>query len=206
MILGFPALLFTAQMFFGVDEATHRAQPVKPPLCTQAGDVCVGDDILGTVTKVHDGDGFTVAGHSLRLKNIDAPEVSPPPGVRHTDANRRGQPYGRDSRDTLAGLVLHRSVLATIADIDRNNRPVALLYLDGQPGKTVNAELVSLGAAFTYTEDNDDPFLPLLEADAKLAQRGLWALPEADRLPPWIWRACVSGRAVCLPPKPVSKP
>lgn len=33
-----------------------------------------------------------------------------------------------------------------------------------------------------------DPMFPVLEAAARDAKRGLWSLPEADRIPPWDWR------------------
>jgi endonuclease YncB( thermonuclease family) len=33
-----------------------------------------------------------------------------------------------------------------------------------------------------------DPELYRLEREAREAHRGLWALPEAQRVPPWEWR------------------
>jgi endonuclease YncB( thermonuclease family) len=53
----------------------------------------------------------------------------------------------------------------------------------------VNAEMVRQGAAWVYRKYNRDPSLLLLEREARSARRGLWALPEAERTPPWEWRA-----------------
>ena len=36
-----------------------------------------------------------------------------------------------------------------------------------------------------------------LEAEAKAAKRGLWGLPEAERMPPWDWRH--GGKAQASP-------
>lgn len=55
-------------------------------------------------------------------------------------------------------------------------------------GRPVNAEMVDRGAAWVYAGYNRDPALPPLEAEARVARRGLWGLPEAERVPPWEWR------------------
>jgi hypothetical protein len=68
---------------------------------------------------------------------------------------------------------------------DRYGRTVGRVYVDGLD---VNAELVRIGHAWVYREYAKDSKLYRLEAEAKAAQRGLWALPEAQRAPPWEWR------------------
>ena len=52
----------------------------------------------------------------------------------------------------------------------------------------VNAEMIRQGAAWAYRQYLKDQSLLKLEADAKTAKRGLWALPEAANCPPWDWR------------------
>src|SRR3954453_8529377 len=66
----------------------------------------------------------------------------------------------------------------------------------------VNAELVRQGAAWVYRKYSRDPLLLLLEQEARSARRGLWALPETERLPPWEWRAAAreSRTHVDMPP------
>ena len=52
----------------------------------------------------------------------------------------------------------------------------------------VNAELIHKGAAWVYRDYVRDRTLFALEDEARNAKRGLWALPEAERIPPWEWR------------------
>ena len=68
-------------------------------------------------------------------------------------------------------------------------------------GKDVNRELVSRGAAWVYRAYSKDKSLLQLEAEAKAPRRGLWALPEADRMPPWDWRKAGRVQSIAkLPP------
>ena len=41
------------------------------------------------------------------------------------------------------------------------------------------------GAAWVYRQYSRDPALRVLEQAAWEERRGLWALPEAERVPPW---------------------
>jgi hypothetical protein len=52
----------------------------------------------------------------------------------------------------------------------------------------VNAALVQQGAAWVYRQYAHDSRLVELEQQAQAARRGLWALPKAQRIPPWEWR------------------
>jgi endonuclease YncB( thermonuclease family) len=53
----------------------------------------------------------------------------------------------------------------------------------------VNAAMVQRGAAWAYRDYLRDPRLIAVEAQAKSARVGLWALPAGQRLPPWEYRA-----------------
>jgi Metal binding domain of Ada/Staphylococcal nuclease homologue len=48
--------------------------------------------------------------------------------------------------------------------------------------------MVRRGAALVYRKYAKDPSLYELENEARPARRGIWALPEAERKPPWKWR------------------
>jgi endonuclease YncB( thermonuclease family) len=85
----------------------------------------------------------------------------------------------------LAALVFRRRVTVVVVDTDRYGRTVGRVIAGGTD---VNAAMVRRGAAWVYRAYSDDPALLRLEAEARAARRGLWALPEAQRQPPWDWR------------------
>ena len=142
-----------------------------------AGQPALAERIAGRVVGVADGDTLTVLADGkrqvrVRLGGIDAPE--------------RRQPYGTRARQGLSALGFGRAVQVEVEDTDRYGRPVGRVRVGG---RDVNAEMVRRGAARVYMRYNRDPSLVPLEAEARAARRGLWALPEAERVPPWEWRA-----------------
>ena len=70
--------------------------------------------------------------------------------------------------------------------------------LGGTTGRTVGrpyvgdvdvcAELVENGFSWAYRRYLRDPKLLELEKGAKDSNRGLWSLPEYERIAPWDWR------------------
>jgi hypothetical protein len=52
----------------------------------------------------------------------------------------------------------------------------------------VTVEMIRSGAAWEYRTYSDDVLLYELERTARNERRGLWDLPESDRLSPWNWR------------------
>jgi endonuclease YncB( thermonuclease family) len=137
----------------------------------------LAEEIHGRVVGIADGDTFTLLakGHQqvrIRLADIDTPE--------------RRQPYGDRSRQALAALVFNRPVRVAVVDTDRYRRIVGRVH---QGAVDVNAEMVRRGAAWVSVRYNRDPSLVPVQAEAQRARRGLWALPEADRVAPWEWRA-----------------
>lgn len=48
--------------------------------------------------------------------------------------------------------------------------------------------MVRRGAAWVYRKYAKDQNLYVLEDEARAAKRGLWRLPEVQRVPPWEWR------------------
>jgi len=129
----------------------------------------------GTVVRVFDGDTLEVlVGRQpvrVRLAGIDTPE--------------RGQPWAERSKQALSQRVFRKAVRINEVDVDRYGRTVGEVYADNV---CVGCELVREGHAWVYRRFSDDPVLLGLEAEARAARRGLWSLPEAQRVPPWQWR------------------
>lgn len=107
----------------------------------------------------------------IRIFGIDAPE--------------HGQPWSRKSKEALRRRVFGKEVRINEVDTDAYGRTVGEVYADDV---CVGCELVREGHAWVYRQYSQDPVLLALEADAREHRRGLWALPEAERIPPWEWR------------------
>ncbi|HPF57256.1 MAG TPA: thermonuclease family protein [Candidatus Competibacteraceae bacterium] len=134
------------------------------------------ESLTGRVITVNDGDTLIlrIADRQpvkVRLAGIDAPEYN--------------QPYGKAARRALSAWVSGRTVQVTVYSRDDYGRVVGTLDVSSQ---NVEAALVKQGAAWVYRRYNRNPHLLELEAQAKAAHRGLWALPEDQRIPPWVWR------------------
>lgn len=134
------------------------------------------NELRARVVGVTDGDTITVLTEQqrqirVRLAEIDAPE--------------RRQPYGDRARQMLAGLVFERRVRLMVTSTDRNGRLIARVFVGS---RDINAEMVRRGGAWVYGRYSSDAELLRQEAAARTARRGLWALHEPERLPPWEWR------------------
>ena len=134
-------------------------------------------EIAGRVVGISDGDTLTLLDGSrrevrVRLAEIDTPE--------------RGQPYGDRARQALSDLAFGKAVRVAVVDTDRHGRTVGRVH---EGAVDVNAEMARRGAAWVYRRYSRDPSLLRLEEEARAARLGLWALPEAQRTPPWEWRA-----------------
>lgn len=150
-------------------------------------------EYAGKIISISDGDTITLLvpdGASfkqvkVRLGEIDTPESA--------------QPYGARAKQTLSDLAFGKQARVIEQDRDRYGRTVGRVYVGGVD---VNAEMIRQGAAWAYRQYLKDQSLLTLEQQAKAAKRGLWALPEAQRCPPWDWRkkACpTSGTAPAAP-------
>ena len=127
--------------------------------------------------RIADGDSFAVARSSsapmeeIRIFGIDAPE--------------RSQPWSRRAREALSERVFGKVVRIEPVERDRYDRIVAHVYADGVP---VGEQQVREGHAWVFRRYTDSKALLALEAEARASGRGLWSLPEAERIPPWDWR------------------
>lgn len=139
-------------------------------------------DLLGRVVGITDGDTLTLLTERreevrIRLAEIDTPES--------------GQPYGSRARQILSDLAFGKPVRVAVRDTDRYGRTVGRVFAGALD---VNAEMVRRGAAWVYRRYSDDPALLRLEQAARAERVGLWSLPEAERAPPWEWRAAERRR------------
>jgi len=129
----------------------------------------------GKVIGITDGDTLTLLvdkkEFKIRLAEIDTPE--------------KGQPYGNKAKQALSNFVFGKEVRVVKQDIDRYGRIVGRLYIDNLD---VNAEMVRLGYAWVYRKYAKDEKLYELEKQAQAERRGLWALPDYQRISPWAWR------------------
>jgi len=127
------------------------------------------------VVRVVDGDTLEVLADGrpvrVRIFGIDTPE--------------RGQPWSRKAKEALARRVAGKEVRINEVDTDDYGRLVGEVYADDV---CVGCELVREGHAWVYRRYTQDRVLLALEAEAREHRRGLWALPEAERIPPWEWR------------------
>lgn len=155
------------------------------PLCSQA------ETITGKVVGISDGDTLTLLTVGKRQVKVRLAEIDTP---------ERAQPYGTRAQQQLSALAFGKQAELQVQDTDRYGRTVARVIVGGQD---VNREMVLKGAAWVYRAYNRDNSLLANEAEAKAQKRGLWALPEAERVPPWDWRKAErSGQVIRFAVKP----
>jgi micrococcal nuclease len=138
--------------------------------------IATAQEYIGRVVGISDGDTITILDDrkqqiKVRLAEIDTPESA--------------QPYGTRAKQELSGLVFGKTVIVKVQDTDRYGRKVGRVYKDDVD---VNAEMIRCGAAWVYRKYARDQRLYNLEKQARQNKKGLWSLPEAERIPPWEWR------------------
>jgi endonuclease YncB( thermonuclease family) len=131
--------------------------------------------LAGRVVGITDGDTLTLlVDHErvrIRLAQIDAPEM--------------GQPYGKKAKAALSALAFDQQARVEVVDIDRYGRTVGEVFVDGID---VNHAMVREGNAWAYTKYSHSTEIVLLEDRARATSKGLWAMAESQRDPPWLWR------------------
>lgn len=141
-----------------------------------------GQTYTAKVTKVADGDTITVldnngAQHKIRFAYIDAPE--------------KAQAHGIASKDALEQLVGGKQVSVYVTDVDRYQREVAVVSVNGLD---VNYEQIKNGNAWHYqtyakkSQPSSDynKYAAALQ-NAEKNRVGLWRGKNPQE--PWNWRA-----------------
>lgn len=132
-------------------------------------------ELQGKVVAIADGDTFTLLDaqnrqHKVRLYGVDAPE--------------KGQDWSKLSKEALRKKVFGKKVMLRWKSKDRWKRIIAWVYT--ADSACVNEALLSDGAAWHFTEYDQNPAWALLETNARKQKRGLWSQPAP--LAPWLWR------------------
>jgi endonuclease YncB( thermonuclease family) len=147
------------------------------------------DVIVGRVIRVIDGDTILLDGpnglrQSVRIEGIDAPESA--------------QPYGRESRESLAQLVSVGQVRADCPKLDHRTSVVCRVWAHPTDCPTCNRTIdvglaqVSAGMAWWYRRyefEQSPKERERYAAEEKTARdnrRGLWA--GNNPVAPWDWR------------------
>jgi micrococcal nuclease len=148
-------------------------------------------EFTARIIAVLDGDTVLVRRHGrpmkIRLAEIDAPE--------------KEQPYGETSKLSLSGMVMGKTVKIAGQTMDQYGRLLAHLSVTApRPAEDrasggasladdcldVNAEQISRGMAWEYSDFHSNKALVMLQNQAKQTLRGLWK--QGHPIPPWKWR------------------
>ncbi len=166
--------------------------------CSRQPDLRRGES--GAVARVTDGDLIALdTGLRVRLAEIEAPS---PYG--------EGAPYGEEARDLLEREAVGRQAQLYYGGLsrDRYERALAHVFVSTEAGQPVwlNGLMVREGAARVRTyPDNAAKVRDLygLEAEARAAARGLWALDDYRVRSPQDWPAPDEPRAFMIAEAPL---
>ena len=131
------------------------------------------------VADIVDGATLILAdGRTVRLAGLDVPR---PAGERRPASGGRGDLVAAQAKEALAALVAGHDVGLTVAarPVDRYGHTMA--HVVDPQGRWVQAEMVTRGlarVAIFADERTGLAELLALEAAAREARRGIWALPE----------------------------
>jgi endonuclease YncB( thermonuclease family) len=126
--------------------------------------------------RIIDGDSLEIEGTRIRLHGIDAPEAK-------QTCQRDGIDWlcGQEASKALRDYVGDYELRCERLDTDRYGRMVARCFMPD--GTDIGEWMVSSGWALAYRRYSNDYVDE--EADAKTAERGLWA---GEFIEPWMWR------------------
>jgi micrococcal nuclease len=140
-------------------------------LCILVSCLLARNELAGTVVRVIDGDSIVIlmqkTQYEIRLEGVDCPEM--------------GQPFGKAAKKFTSKMAFGKTVTISVKEKDKYGRTVGTVYLED--GTNLCRELVRAGLAWWYRQYSDDAILAELEEEARVAKRGLWALPDPQ--PPW---------------------
>ena len=144
------------------------------PLLVAAG-AAGAESIEGKVVTVSDGDTLTIVDKDAKRRRVRLAEI---------DAPERKQPFGNESRTSLAAICLQKAAAVEVVEIDTHGRAVGKVKCAEIDAK---AEQVRRGMAWVNARNTlpNSP-LPEMETNARLRGLGLWAGDKPE--PPWEWR------------------
>jgi endonuclease YncB( thermonuclease family) len=129
--------------------------------------------------EVIDGDTIRIAGETVRLEGIDAPETR----QECEDAAGRSYACGELATRSLGRLIARESVTCYLTGRDSYDRALGICE---SGGLEINAEMVRMGWALAFRRYSARYVQQ--EKEAEQARAGLWA---GTFDPPWNWRAAV---------------
>lgn len=139
------------------------------------GLMCAEAQQTAKVVRVWDGDSYNllVSGKviSARLVNVDAPEMN--------------QPWGKESKQLVEGLMLGKDVIFQSNGLDKYRRTLAQLWVNGV---RLDSLMVRNGWAWHYVSYSKDKGLAQLQDEAIAAKRGMWECGVVGVCPPWLYR------------------
>ena len=142
-------------------------------LCTGAANAA---DILG-IPRVVDGDTVSVAGVTIRLDGIDAPETD----QVCLDAQAARWTCGIEARNQLSQHIGSRSIHCRPNGVDMYHRVLATCRLDDED---LNSWMVSRGWALAFVRYSKTYVAD--EVSARNAHLGMWS---GAFVAPWDWRS-----------------
>jgi endonuclease YncB( thermonuclease family) len=144
------------------------------PACADA------TSLSAAVDHVLNGKSFVItAGDTVRLAGIEAPNTEEPATTEFKA--RPGEPLGQEAKNALVAVLKGNAVrIDTVpTQRDRHNRLVGQVYT--QDGAWVQGAMLRDGWAMVYSFADDDPQtvqkMLVLENEAQVAKRGIWADP-----------------------------
>jgi endonuclease YncB( thermonuclease family) len=155
--------------------ASRFSGPIAVLLLAVAGALPADAETLRGPARVLDGDTLKIAGQTVRLRGVDAPE-------RRQVCAAGGIEYrcGVTATAWMAEHTRDKAVRCAWRARDRYRRALAVCYVGRA---SVNAAVVRAGWALAYRRYSM-AYVPD-EDDARANRRGLWAGTFA---PPWEWR------------------
>ena len=94
-------------------------------------------------------------------------------------------PECNKAKQAIGELLSGKLITVETLNKDRYGRTIGRVFADKQ---NVNRALVEQGHCWVYPKYAKDEELFNLHDSAKESKRGLWQLPEKERVPPWEWR------------------
>lgn len=138
-----------------------------------------GDTLRGRAVHIVDGDTYDllVKGNQtvrIRCFGIDAPE--------------RGQDFYKKSKQHLGSLLAGDNLTVVITGNAGGSRKAGKTF---NRGSRVETGMVNAGMAWHFTRYSQEAELAAAEQQARLANRGIWSMPNP--VAPWDWRKSHRG-------------